>query len=489
MDSHPPTIHVYVSYKTENKSQLDELKDAFDRYNEKSKSKYKMEIIFSEKSIYERDNIVEFMDKLTVAGVVVFLLSENYFQSAYCWYELIKFYEKGSLSDRFSVLPIQFEDFNHDKDISKLESAVRAWGSNTEGQDKLIELLGITQEEVAEKIKTVNSEVLKKWFKNVIGKKCCDKTVEEVERNLTIIFEKENERFEKALFHHIENELKGIENLESSWKYFAKNSLGASGIAKKLIAKDYTEALLDIQEWAETERERKRSDWNEFFISLKKIAGWVVLKSIRQGWWVNYKLGLTGGINSQSFFHLNLTEEQLSYSEVVVSRTLLDIAEVPKPAGFELYTTDDGKEGNKIIPAGKDRLIKSDNFIIDSCSNAMLETVLMPLYTDINKLPPIPDEFTPEALLAELISLVAKRRKNYFYMIDKDYLKKLTECKLPFDNNKSVLDVLNNKLNEKLFFIVIDRNPQLEAIQIAKSPKDVLDYMKNILLIDPPSNP
>lgn len=470
-------IQVFISYKTTNKPELKTLEQAFEKYNDNQESLYQFQVVYSENTLNEGDNIIDFMDEISVAGMVVFLFSEDYFQSHYCWYELITSYEKGNIENRATLLPIQFSDIEQDEKIAKLKESICKWKNNEGGQQALSKLLGVTENKVLERIETVEAGFLNQWFEGVINEKNSDETVQDIEQAVCKVVEEENKKFDAALLKNIKNELRRITNLQESWKYYAGNDSNVEGIAKELMAMNYEGALVEIKEWSQEEYERKLTSWNMFFNRIQRLAGWFVLKSIKPDWWINHKLAFTDGLHNQESISLFLKEEQLSYSEIVVSRGLLDRVKKPDPALFVLDNKHD------VIPQGKQSLITEYNsFVIDPCDEAEVFTVLTPLFIDVKKIKPT--EKDTQKLLAEFIRLLKADKQSYFYLVREAYLQQLKACQSPVNSDKTLLTELCENLKEKLIFIVIDAPPNPAHVDVADAPEMALTYMQKILLID-----
>lgn len=480
-----PTILAYVSYSTVHEEELIALKTAIDQYNGSENQRYQMEIKYSENTVELGENFVEFMDEIALARFVVLLFSKEYFESPYCLYELLKANEKQKNNmERFIILPVKLGVHGTAINTYTVDNVINAWQGKGEisqsaqdkgadfCQSKLRELLGCEDVEIESLISSAYDEVIKPWLHKNIPEQTCEETVRAIEAQATNAFETETKEFDKFILAKINYELGLIKKLEQSWENYSGDTIKSSEIAKRLMEGDYSESLTKIQAWAKAEKcVNLPNEWKIFFNRIQKIAGWFVLKSINHDWWINNLLSFTEGTKNHGFVKLCLEEKHFSYSEVVVSKALR------KSAQFIL------NDQNRLTPQTKEYAIGEGNdFVFDCNSDATLHTLLIPIVTDLRKTKPQIED--ANELLEDLLEIASTNTDNFFYLVTESYLKQLKAQLAPDGTGKTVLEVINEKLEDKLFFISIDTENVDGELQVTNSFMQAITLMENILLID-----
>ncbi len=339
-------------------------------------------------------------------------------------------------------------------------------------QRKLKELLAIDNSDIEMRIKSVFSAVIQPWLDKVIAETNESEIVQTIEQYVKEILTKENDEFNKFILQNIKDELAN-EKLEQSWFNYSGEEIKKDKIAAKILQGDYQQSLLKIQDWAKNEHKNNVSPdfWPFYFSRIQKIAGWVVLTSINSDWWINNQLSFTYGAKNQGHVNLSLKEEHYSYSEVVVSRALKKSAE---------YYLD---PQHHLIPANKEFSNREGNdFVFDSTAGATLESLLIPIITDLRKAKPVSQ--SAEKLFKDLLVFVSMNTEKFYYLVTQDYLKQLKSIKASEESEQSVLEVINQKLKGKIFFIAIETNQSKHAPQITDNFMNAIALMENILVID-----
>lgn len=470
----PPIIHVYVSYSTKHKEELQSLENSFDIYNKNPDSNFKIEIKYSENTLEDGDKIIRFMDEIAVSGFVLLFLSKEYFESAFCWYELINAHENKRLESRSFIIPLAME--GKENAIGILKNNIKTWGEmNEDCQQELRRLFNLSDDKIIDKLKVVTTEFLEPSFGFLNKIKTSDAIVEEVENRVTDHLKSEQEEIDKIIKDKILKALTPIKNIKESWNNSFNIALDKHEIEASLNKLSHVDALLKIFDWLEVEKQLgETGNWSNFFKAIEEISGWILLRSINKDWWINNKLALTKGIHHEGFVQLPLEQEFISYSEIVVSRTVI---RVPK------YVLD---ETSHLIPADKINGIKEGNTLVfDGSDDAVLHSLLVPIITDLRKATPtIEDSMDLINDLFAIAKINQLRKKYVFYVVTEGYLKKLQNYKVPNDPEKSLLETIHKNLEGTLCFISIGTTLTENSLQVTDDAKLTITLMEQILLFN-----
>lgn len=130
------SIRVFVSYKwaVEDKTKIVDNLDVFCKQRGITliRDKFKME---------DGDSISQFMEALTKADHIITVFSQEYFESEYCMYELLKIYQRGNFRSR--VHPVLADNIEL-SDIDTQKRYIKFWGDLVKTTDKKIEKLNRT---------------------------------------------------------------------------------------------------------------------------------------------------------------------------------------------------------------------------------------------------------------------------------------------------------------------------------------------------------
>lgn len=489
------TLNVFLSYRAHYQEILKGLEKSFDEYNAKSDAKYALVLKASESELIEGDSITAFMDEIGTARFVILLLTKDYFESPYCLHELLEINRNENAETRLFPLTIKYDD-----EISKLttDTVVEHWQKDhvycrprlKELQQPALKKLKIntTNEQVQEadiesRLITAEEKLVKLLRDDVNTVSSVQQLVDKLINKADEAFSAEEKGLHAKLISEITLQINRIENqddLDILQKHLGEYCDANNKIASCLVEKDSDDAMLIMQKWVD-EVSRTTDDnkqWKRFFRCVESMCGWLLLKSVNQTWWIHNKTRLDSAKKDESSLSAGI--EQPAYTEVVISRSLLEAAQYALNEQHSAIPARFDKVWDGFSPEEDSGLAFEEQFVMDATNpDARIETLLSPLVHDLLEKPRnLPRE--KSKLLEAVISNAEVRYEKTYYVVTPNYLKRLAEEKI---NDQSVLEQINEKLGDQLFFVTYGEtcSHTEKGMEVCQDEKRLLTRMAYIL--------
>ncbi len=447
-------IRAYLSYRRDDvqDEERDNLRQACREAPEP------IELIYDENGTSEGANFVDFMkDDLTGARFLIIFLSPDYFTTAYTLYEFLTVAEYASRGLFLHFTPVRATSEMTLKSLSDIREKI-LYDTSTEMQAEIEELSRLRhikwiqdndaeiRQEIYEKIEQGWQRLIVPALERILPSQDDAEDLQHyycgVAQQIGEQYKKSLEQIRKNAPKRVSDNLNRLLNDAPILKPPLKEALGAlqmsdKGITPAIVAeKTMRNAVYKIINALETLKagELHKTDhtlWQQAVNTAKQMAGWLVLLSLSDNWWVHNEHLFRVRCRVQ----VNLSEDHQPYGEVIISRSVL------RAARFQ-YDVNKGR----VIPARRD----PEALVLDGGKTALMSEVLTPIFKELRAASSGPDnveEFQKLIILTIEVHYEATGRPCYFLITGATY--KMLEDEPWFAG-------FTNRLAGKLIFIVID---------------------------------
>ena len=446
-------IRAYLSYRGDD-VQEGEIKMLQEACTVKS-----IELVWAENETQKGDSFVSFMkDDLTGARFLIIFLSPDYFTTAYTLYEFITvadYISEGSEGLCLYFVPVKKTKEMTLKYLTSIRNTI-LYDSGTQAEIEQITSLQNkkwSQEEdksirnnIFQKIEAGWDELIKPALERIYSSLEENKNHSdfycEVADLITEQYTKSLQNIREKARGDVTKNLKGLIADTPELKNSLKRALGSSAISdadivgKIIEADSMASAVYKVSYALELFQEDSglqpsdRNTWNSTVSKAKQIAGWLVLLSLSDRWWLhNFHL-----FESRSRLRVPLAKSHQAYGEVIISRSVFQAAR------FVL----DEKGG--VVPKRKIQ----EPIIWDGSQDALMTEFLSPIFRELRRAhvdPANVDEFIELVTQTVEGQFTQNKRRSYFLISGKAY-KMIAQ--------ENWFEEFTSNLAGKLVFIEID---------------------------------
>ncbi|MCH9698332.1 MAG: toll/interleukin-1 receptor domain-containing protein, partial [Gammaproteobacteria bacterium] len=293
-------IQIYLSYRCKHEDSIAAREILEQRCTEAG-----FKLVYDESSTRQGDSLIEFMDDLVSARFVFLFLTPDYFQSAWCMYELIHLHENAhqdlyhitlpfNLSAKMSLkVKQQVERFwNSDDNIAKDERAFLAEQIKLNGNDTQF------KQDIWQRIETAWNELIQPFLEtrqDWLQPGTRDTVLSEQISKLSGQLDEEISKFHHKFTNDLSIELK---------KHFKPDKLRkalqaelqvetADNLAYKLLNAPnvFTAITTIIRVVKNLQRDPSaHDDWGEWYVHGEDLCALLLLNSVDKTWWYQNQL-------------------------------------------------------------------------------------------------------------------------------------------------------------------------------------------------------
>jgi len=426
----PKKVDIYISYT----QRVDKDKEIALAFYDACKEHKKLEPHIDSEDLGLHADIYEYMDKLSTARLVVCVLSKDYFKSINCVSEFAGLCHNGFIHERVFPLFIHhfFDDKKRKKRMKKLindDDAKQRVKKNTGGALK--DLLNIGTNDFMDKlagfVREDSSEFMANKFKTFIDY-FLDEVSKQSKKRLKSYRDKLEAGIQKEMNH---SELKSL-------VYKLENVLGCDGVdcAKKLLEDPLTGLTVFHKFCCENNLIQIPA------LPVRKIAGFLLVAMIDDGWWLMNEFALQRGLSRGVF---SKTEDINHYSiEIVFSR----VVEKAKPALYK-------KDGSSVR---SESLIYCPKIPVFSGDPETRKNVLLKAFYEKTMKEPVAKNSLDADKLRTLrgaFKIDLDNGRQPFYIISQHEFEAL--------NKDGIIDDINEKLEKCVVFVVVGKNFEIAS--------------------------